>query len=199
MIQERIYLRTETSFSYAQYRKLVKQLVENNSTTGVEKSEALINYTMLNDRRMNRWDKTIKISDDIKSRVASFKGNVTWLVITESWCGDAAHVVPIISKIAELNKNIDLKLILRDENNEIMNQFLTNRARAIPKLIMIDKESEEVIDTYGPRPSIVTQMVKDYKEFHGQLTPEFKEDLQLWYNRDKGQTIINDLVSLLGV
>ncbi|TVZ58040.1 thioredoxin-like protein [Flavobacteriaceae bacterium MAR_2010_105] len=199
MIQDKIILETKTNFSYSQYRELVKQMVERNSTTGSEKTEALINYTMLNDRRMNRWDKTIKIPKDISSRVASFKGNITWLVITESWCGDAAHVVPIINRIAELNENIDLKLILRDENNEIMNQFLTNGARAIPKLIMIDNDSQAVINTYGPRPSVLTQMVKEYKDMYGLLTPEFKEDLQIWYNRDKGQTIINDLLSLLGV
>ncbi|RIA08447.1 thioredoxin-like protein [Flavobacteriaceae bacterium MAR_2010_72] len=199
MIQDKIILETKTDFSYSQYRELVKQMVDSNSTTGSEKTEALINFTMLNDRRMNRWDKTIKIPKDISSRVASFKGNITWLVITESWCGDAAHVVPIINRIAELNENIDLKLILRDENNEIMNQFLTNGARAIPKLIMIDNDSQAVINTYGPRPSVLTQMVKEYKDMYGLLTPEFKEDLQIWYNRDKGQTIINDLLSLLGV
>jgi thiol-disulfide isomerase/thioredoxin len=118
-------------------------------------------------------------------------------VITESWCGDAAHVNPVINKVAEQNPNIDLKFVLRDENPELMDVFLTNGGRAIPKLIMIDNVSGEVTNTFGPRPSIVTQMVVDYKTEHGMLTPEFKEDLQLWYNKNKGQNIIEDLVSLL--
>lgn len=187
------------SMSYSDYRDEVTDFVANNSTSGNEKTEALIDYTMLNDRRMKRWDKTVKVSDEFKERVSNFKGNVTWLVLTESWCGDAAHVIPVINKIAELSENIDLKLVYRDENEDLMNQFLTNGSKSIPKLIMIDNQSGEVINTFGPRPSQATQLVHDYKEKYGTLTPEFKEELQHWYNADKGQTTINDLIKLLGI
>ncbi|WP_431133567.1 thioredoxin family protein [Psychroserpens mesophilus] len=189
----------KTGMSYQNYRLLVNDLVEKGSTTGNEKTEELANYTMLNDRRMKRWDKTIKISETIKNKLSGFKGNMTWLLITESWCGDAAHVVPVIHKMAELSENIDLKLVLRDENEALMDQFLTNGGRAIAKLIMIDNASGEVIHTFGPRPSEATQLVNDYKAKHGKLTPEFKEDLQVWYNKDKGQNIINDIMSLLNI
>ena len=148
---------------------------------------------------MKRWDKTIKVSHEVVDKVVGFKHNVTWLVLTESWCGDAAHIIPVLHKIAELNKNIDLKLILRDENDALMSRFLTNGGRAIPKLIMIDNESGEVLNTYGPRPTEATQLVNEYKDLHGQLTPEFKEDLQHWYNKNKGQNIIDDLITLLEV
>ena len=185
--------------SYIEYRDLVKTLVENNSTTGPDKSEAMVNYTMLNDRRMKRWDKTVKVPDEVKNRLSDFSGDVTWLVITESWCGDAAHVVPAINKIAELHDGIDLKLVLRDENDALMNQFLTNGGKAIPKLIMIDDTTGQVTDTFGPRPSVATKLVNDYKAIHGKLTDEFKEDLQRWYNQDKGQAAIEDLLQLLGV
>lgn len=187
----------EHSISYAQYREEVANFAANNSTSGNEKSEALVQYTMLNDRRMKRWDKTVKISDEVRERVSHFKGNITWLVLTESWCGDAAHVVPIINKIAEVSKNIDLKLLYRDENEDLMNQFLTNGGKSIPKLIMIDNQSGEVINSYGPRPSKATQLVNDFKSKNGHLTPEFKEELQYWYNVDKGQNVIADLLELL--
>ena len=187
------------SITYQDYRKLVKMLVENNSTTGFDKSEAMVNYTMLNDRRMKRWDKTVKVSDKNKSRLANFSGDVTWFVITESWCGDAANVMPVINKIAELHDGIDLKLVLRDENDELMNLFLTNGGKAIPKLLMIDNTTGQVIDTFGPRPSKATKLVNKYKQEHGKLTPEFKEDLQRWYNADKGQNAVEDLLQLLDV
>ncbi len=185
--------------SYEDYRNLVRDLVEKESTSGNDKTEALINYTMLNDRRMKRWDKTIKLSEDLKERISNFKGNVTWLVITESWCGDAAHVVPVLNKIAEQSENIDFKLVFRDENPELMDQFLTNGGRAIAKLIMIDNATGEVLNTFGPRPSEATQMVVDYKTKHGSLTPEFKEDLQVWYNKNKGQNIVDDILAMLDV
>ncbi|WP_439150956.1 thioredoxin family protein [Winogradskyella sp.] len=197
MINTIIASSLKKSITYAEYRDLVSALVEKQSTTGNEKTEALANYTMLNDRRMRRWDKTVKVSDDIINQIRIFSKKTTWLVITESWCGDAAHIMPVINKIAELNDNIDYRVVLRDENEALMNAFLTNGGKSIPKLIMIDNETNEVLDTFGPRPSVATALVNDYKEKHGQLTPEFKEDLQRCYNKDKGQSTIQDLVKLL--
>ncbi len=197
MINDIISKSLETAMSYDAYRTLVSTLVEQESTTGNEKTESLANYTMLNDRRMKRWDKTVKLSEETIDKIESFDKKVTWLVLTESWCGDAAHIMPVIDKVAKLNDNIDYKIVLRDENDDLMDQFLTNGGRAIPKLIMIDNETNEVVDTFGPRPSVATKMVMDYKAKHGQLTPEFKEDLQRWYNKDKGQSTVEDLVDLL--
>jgi len=185
------------SQTYNDYRNFVKELVKNNATTGEDKSDAMVNYTMLNDRRMKRWDKTIKISEDIQDKISEFKEKITWLVLTESWCGDAAHLMPVMNKIAELNDNIDFKVVLRDENDELMNQFLTNGSKSIPKLIMINDKTGSVLNSYGPRPNEATKMVNDYKNKFGALTPEFKEDLQRWYNKDKGQSTLKDLTEML--
>jgi thiol-disulfide isomerase/thioredoxin len=185
------------SQSYQVYRASVKQLVADNSTTGNDNSEAMVNYTMLNDRRMKRWDKTIKVPQDLQDSISEFNEKVTWLVIAESWCGDAAHLMPVMNKMAELNNNIGFKVVLRDENEALMNKFLTNGSKSIPKLIMIDDESGDVVNTFGPRPSEATRMVNDYKKSHGKLTPEFKEDLQRWYNMDKGQNTLEDLTAIL--
>lgn len=187
----------DNSISYNAYRSLVKQLVEDNSTTGPDKTEALIDFTKLNERRMKRWDKTIKISDEARNKIEAFDGKMTWLLITESWCGDAAHVVPAINKVAELNDNINLRLVLRDENLELMDAFLTNGGRSIPKLIMIENATGKVLDTFGPRPTEATNYVSRFKAKYGTLTPEFKEDLQHWYNNDKGQNVISDLTEIL--
>ncbi len=61
-----------SSYSYKEYRKLVEELVVQNSTTGNEKTEVLAEYTRLNDRRMKRWDKTLKISDDSREKIKQF-------------------------------------------------------------------------------------------------------------------------------
>jgi len=187
----------KNTMSYDEYRNLVSELVESESTTGTEKTEALVNYTMLNNRRMKRWDKTIKVSEEAATKIKAYNKDTTWLVLTESWCGDAAHLMPVMNKIADLNDHIDFKVVLRDENEELMNAFLTNGGKSIPKLIAIDNASGTVLGSYGPRPSTATKLVNDYKETHGALTPEFKEDLQRWYNKDKGQTTIQDLLKLL--
>lgn len=187
----------DNSMSYVEYRELVMTKVENNSNTGHEVTEALAKYTMLNNKRMKRWDKTIKIGEGVADAITHKKFNQTWIVITESWCGDAAHVIPVINKIAELNEGINFRVVLRDDNEALMDQFLTNGSRSIAKLIILDTTTKDVIATYGPRPSTATLLVNDYKAKYGILTPEFKEELQQWYNKDKGQTVIADLVSLI--
>lgn len=186
----------ETSKSYQDYRDLVEDLAEKKATTGALQTEALINYTMLNNRRMKRWDKTLKVSETVKEKLSHLDKKMTWIVLTESWCGDAAHLMPVMNKIASLSDKIDFKVVLRDENDALMNQFLTNGGKSIPKLIMLDDNTGEVINSFGPRPSAATKLVNDFKAEHGSLTPEFKESLQQWYNKDKGQSSIEDIVAL---
>tara|TARA_B100000446_G_scaffold169594_1_gene175413 strand:+ start:467 stop:1081 length:615 start_codon:yes stop_codon:yes gene_type:complete len=185
------------SLSYQDYRTLLSRLVEENATTGTNQSEALINYTALNDRRMKRWDKTVKISDEDIDAIKNATVNQTWIVLTESWCGDAAHVIPVINKVAELNTGINLQLVMRDENEQLMDLFLTNGGKSIPKLIQFDNTTKTVLNSYGPRPTEATKLVNDFKKKNGTLTAEFKEDLQRWYNKDKGQNVINDLLELI--
>lgn len=185
------------SMSYSEYRALVSELVSKGKSTGDNQTEALTNYSVLNDKRMKRLDKTLKISEEQILQVEQFDKKVTWLVLTESWCGDAAQTMPMMSKVALLNEEIDFRVVLRDDNKELMQQFLTNGSESIPKLIMLDSQTKEVLGTFGPRPSVATQMVNDYKSTHGSLDAEFKRDLQVWYNKDKGQNTLNDLLDLL--
>jgi len=187
----------QTSMSYLAYRKLVTSLAEQNSTSGDDKTEAQANYTKLNDRRMKRWDKTIDVPKNIVDKLKSFNEDITWLVIAESWCGDGAHVLPVLNKLAGLSKFINLRIVLRDENPELMDTFLTEGNRAIPKLIMIDNKSGDLIQTYGPRPSEATAYVNRFKYKYGKLTAAFKEDLQHWYNNDKGLNIMEDIIEIL--
>lgn len=182
---------------YEKYRDLVRHLADTKQTTGLPRSEANIEYTQLNDRRMRRWDKTFKLPEAIGEKVSNISSRLKFLVLTESWCGDAAHSMPIMNKIAEANPNIDFKALLRDENPELMDAFLTNGSRSIPKLVVFDADLNEIIAEWGPRPSIATQMANDYKAMHGTFTPEFKQDLQVWYNKDKGESILEEIVALL--
>lgn len=186
----------QKGITYDEYRKLVSDLLVEGKSTGPEQSESLLNYSMLNDRRMKRLDKTIRLTEETLASVKDVTSPVTWLVLTEGWCGDAAQTLPIINKIANESDRIDLKIVLRDENEELMNRFLTNGGKSIPKLIALDKNND-VIDSWGPRPSVPTKMVEDYKREHGQLDADFKKDLQVWYNKDKGINTQEDMLRLL--
>lgn len=187
----------QNSYSYQEYRILVNKLVAEGKSTGHEQSEVFANYSMLNDRRMKRLDKTLKFDHMVNEAFSEVTTNVTWLVLTEGWCGDAAQSLPVINKLSLLNDGIDVRIISRDDHDELMSNFLTNGGKAIPKLIVFDNNRKEVLGSWGPRPSIAMQMVNNYKAEHGSLDPQFKEDLQGWYNKDKGKNIAEDLLKLL--
>jgi hypothetical protein len=185
----------QKTISYTDYRALVSNLLAEGKATGPEQSEDLTNYSRLNDRRMKRLDKTIKISEEAMLEFQKLKQPQTWLVLTEGWCGDAAQNIPVLNKIAEATAHIDLKIVLRDEHLPLMDLFLTNGGRSIPKLIALDKDNN-VINSWGPRPTTATKMVADYKEKNGALDLAFKEDLQVWYNKDKGKSVQEDFLKL---
>lgn len=183
--------------TYPKYRALMETLVAQGKATGDDQSEERVDFTFLNNKRMQRLDKKAVVHDEFVEKIKKYNRPVEWIVLTESWCGDAAQILPYINKVADLNDHIDLKIALRDEHLELMDAHLTNGGRAIPKLIMVDKDTKEVLNTFGPRPTEATKMVETYKNTHGAITPEFKKYLQLWYTKNKGQNAVNDLVSLL--
>lgn len=197
-LKEKIIESTLTrAYNYKEYRDLVDELASKGRTTGAEQKESLIDYTQLNSKRMKRWDKTFKLPDSANKRIEKWTKPVLWLVLTESWCGDAAPSLPVMNKITESSAKITFKVALRDENPELMDLFRTNGTLSIPKLIMLDEQRMEVMNSWGPRPTKATKIVEAYKREHGELSPEFKQDLQLWYNKDKGQNILDDLMELL--
>jgi len=185
------------AITYPEYRDIVATHAANETSTGATQTEALSEYTQLNNARMRRLDKTLKPTEVVEKLFKNFKGKQTWLVLTESWCGDAAQSMPAINLVANLTPNIDFKILLRDENPELMDAFLTHGGRSIPKLIVWETKTEKVVGEWGPRPSKATEMVHQYKSEHGVLTPAFKKDLQVWYTKDKGQDIFKDLAVLL--
>ncbi len=185
------------SHSYVGYRNQIKDLLKEGKSTGKEQSEALTHYSELNEARMNRLEKTVKISTEIIQKLNQIKGDYIWLVISEGWCGDAAQILPVIYKMAELSEKIDLKIVFRDENDDLTNLFLTNGTKSIPKLIILDKNTLEVLGDYGPRPIGANQFMLDYKKEFGMIDEKAKAALQMWYLKDKGLSIQNEILELL--
>ena len=184
------------SFSYQEYRSLVSALILEGKSTGNTQSDDLLHYSELNESRMNRLEKTIQITEEIQEQIKQLDTKITWLVISEGWCGDAAQILPIIYKMVELSENIDLKIVLRDENEALMNDFLTNGGKAIPKLIILDEENE-VIGDFGPRPEPARKLIADYKAINGVVDEPIKIELQKWYLHDKGVSTQNEIMQLM--
>ena len=185
------------SFSYQEYRNLVTNLFKNGKVTGNEQSESLLHYTELNEARMHRLDKTMKVIDDVKSFLENLKTDYIWLIISEGWCGDAAQILPIINKMALISNKIDFKIVLRDDNEVLMNNFLTNGSKSIPILIILEKDTLKVVNHFGPRPKPAIDLVKNYKEKFGIIDETIKTDLQKWYLQDKGVSTQQEIIGLL--
>lgn len=185
------------TFSYEDYRTRLQNLLTVGKTSGDEQSADLVHYSELNETRMNRLDKTIKITPENEAFLATLNKEYIWLVLSEGWCGDAAQILPIINKMAQISDKVELKIAFRDENPELMNLYLTNGGKSIPKMIILDKNTLEVIADWGPRPADAIKLIVDYKAKHGVVDETAKADLQMWYLHDKGISTQNEIVSLL--
>jgi len=175
----------EEAFTYRQYRELIDKLLERGRTTGDKDSEEIIHYTRMNVQRMKRQDKQISLNESLKEKLKNLGSDWIWLVITEGWCGDAAQNIPVINKMAEAAPNIELKFILRDEHPEIMDQYLTDGSRSIPKLVCLDAESLEEIGTWGPRPAVIQEKAMQWKDDPEISKEEWAEKLHKWYADNK--------------
>jgi Thioredoxin len=175
-----------TAYDYKAYRELIDRLYKEGKSTGPIQNDELLHYTELNNHRMNRVEKTSVLSDALKEQLSNIKSSQIWLVITEGWCGDGAQQVPVFHQIEKEYPQIKLKLILRDEHLAMMDQFLTNGSRSIPKLLIVDELSSNLLATWGPQPKEAVNLIK-----------EMKEKLHLWYARNRGAALQSELTALL--
>lgn len=188
-----------SAMNYQEYIDLLMGLFEEGKTTGENQSEELLDYAKMNLQRMKRLQKTVLIETELSAALnAEHTPEMIWLVITEGWCGDAAQNLPLLNKLAELSKKLQLQLILRDENPAVMDQFLTNGGRSIPKLIALNAENLCVLGTWGPRPKAAQLLIEEFKEKNPAAPySELATVLQLWYARDKTQSQQSELIECL--
>lgn len=186
----------DRSINYEDYVDLIDKLLAEGKTTGPNQSEDMTHYARLNRQRMKRLTGTVELTDETKRVAKSATRKMIWLIITEGWCGDAAQNIPIIEKIARASENIETRYILRDENPELMDRFLTNGARSIPKLIGLDAVTLTVLGTWGARPAEAQDFHQRLKE-EGLAKPLIMENLQRWYNSDRSRSLQTEFQQLI--
>ncbi len=181
-----------SGMSYEEYKRLFADEVKN--PLGVDEKN---NYDIikLNLSRSARVEKQFAPSDELIEALNKISTPQLWIVLTESWCGDSAQNLPVIAKISELSKNIDLRILLRDSNLELMDQYLTNGTRSIPKLIAFDEDGKELF-LWGARPVAAQQLINELKE-RGLQKNEWLIELHKWYANNRGKEIVKELLELL--
>ncbi len=187
------------AMNYKEYRDLIDSLLTQNKTTGNIHSDKMLEYSRLNVHRMSRIDRTTKLEPETIRMLKTLKRKFRWIVLSEAWCGDAAQNLPLIVKMADVTPRISLGILLRDENPDVMDAFLTNGGRAIPKLICLDAATLEINWHWGPRPQPAQELLRIHKTRPDESHEDFVKQVQLWYAKDRGRTIQHELLSRLGL
>ena len=186
----------DKGLTYESYRSFVNQLLSEGKTSGTNHSVPMLNYTLLNNKRMDRLDKTSKLSESLISSISQIGTKQNWLILVEAWCGDVAQNLPVIARMADQNDNIELSIIFRDENPKIMDEYLTLGARSIPKLVIFDENFNE-LTTWGPRPEPVQEMLLAHKNNPNETYQEYAEKAHTWYAKDRTSTLQKEFENLI--
>jgi len=180
---------------FQSYLDIFGRILNNTVPQAPYDNAAYLDYTKLNWSRMNRWLKKGELSEQLMDAVKKISQPQQWTVITEPWCGDAAHSIPFIQLAAQQNPLISVVYELRDSEPFRINEYLTKGSKSIPKLIIRDAEGNDLA-TWGPRPvecqKLFDQLKTDEADFETQ-----KIALQNWYNADKGQSVQQELGDLI--
>jgi hypothetical protein len=183
--------------TYLQYVEEIKTLLEQGKSTGNVQTDEYLEYSKINLHRMQRLDKTVELTDKFKSLLDKIPGRYYLIIISEGWCGDSAQLLPLFGAIERYNPKFQVKIFLRDEHPDVMDQYLTNGSRSIPKVICVAADSLDEHFTWGPRPA----------ELQSQVLPMIRNSapkseksifIQKWYNDDKTLSTQKELIALFG-
>ncbi len=194
----------EKAYSYEKFRKLIDDLLaEGKTTSGNDSDMPLAEFTKLNVQRMSRIDKKVTLNHELTEELKNLQDKWYWVVLAEGWCGDVSQNLPVIAKMAAGSDNIELKILLRDQNLEIMDHYLTDGGRSIPKLICLEQNTLNELGTWGPRPRILQEIIMEQKNKKDPGMPrkdwvdQIHEKMHKWYADDNSRTIQNEFIDLI--
>lgn len=136
----------------------------------------------------------VSVPEEIVDRVRALPGRWHLLVLSEDWCGDAVNTVPVVARLAELAGNVDLRVLGRDANPDLMTAHLTNGSRSIPVVIVLDADFVEH-GWWGPRPRELQEWVMTTGKTMDKV--ERYREVRRWYARDRGLTTLEEVTRLL--
>ena len=188
----------QKGINYQDYRSMVAELMQENKTTGTKQTNELVEFTKLNEQRTNRNEKQFILSQELTDLFVNKSFNEFWIVFVEAWCGDCAQNLPAIYNIAKHAPGVELKIIIKSENPEEINNYLTAGAEAIPKLVRINKDSLENIGTWGARPVNAQIIAEHWKKNKETIAKEdFEKELHLWYAKNRSKDIQKEFWEML--
>jgi len=127
-------------------------------------------------------------------RAAALPSRWSLLVLNEDWCGDSVNILPHVARLAEASENIELRILSRDANRDLMDAHLTGTSRSIPVVVVYDEDFVER-GWWGPRP----RPLQDWMMTEGLALPKPARYplVRAWYARDKGRTTVSEILSIM--
>lgn len=178
-----------------EYTSLFEKILSSEHVDAPYDNPEYVNYVKMNQSRSNRWMKGDILDKELVEKIKSIDSPQEWIMITEPWCGDAAHNVPVIAQLSQQNPLIDFKIELRDNGENMIDNYLTNGGKSIPILVVRDKDGKDLF-TWGPRPKECQDVMVECQKADLPMLEKHKQ-IQTWYGQNKGATIQQELLKLL--
>lgn len=181
---------------FQQYQDHFQEILSNPNAPAPYNNIDYLDYAKLNWARQQRWLKTGVVDPVLAEAITNIAAPQQWIIITEPWCGDASHTVPFIYKLSTLSPLISTSYQLRDAEPFLIEQYLTNGGKSIPKLIIRDESGNDLVN-WGPRPVACQAMYNELTAAKADFGT-IKTELQKWYNADKGKSFQRELLEAIG-
>ncbi len=184
------------AYTYAEFRALVGELAAGHRTTGPDQGPALVRFTEQNQDHLDHAY-ALPLLPGLVDRLRHLGAPQRWLVLAEAWCGDTAHELPVLARLAEGSAGqVRLHVLLRSEHPALMAAHQTDGKDSIPKLIMQDAAGHDLA-TWGPRPAAAQALAHRLHADPAQHTAAIVRQMNEWYAADQGQSLQRELLALL--
>ena len=174
----------------------IQTYLDNQLSAVVDEAHPYAPYYSINQQRVRRLSQRLRLEAETESSALNAKSGTKWLILSETWCGDAAQSMPVLAAVARAsNGRIEARVLYRDENLDLMDQFLTNGGRSIPKVIQLDGSFGVTAD-WGPRPAEAQELVQRIKS-DPERAHQYNEELHKWYAIDRQHAIQREVRELI--
>lgn len=180
--------------SIEEYHAYFEQIVEKKIVEKPYNEDYYFSYTEANFKRSKKIKKQVELNKKLYNLLDARTSSWTWVLITEPWCGDASFIQPIIEAVC-LAGEVQLRIAVRDKEEAIMNAYLTNGGKAIPKLVVLDENLKELF-TWGPRPIELQTLIQDLLKQGGSNDDKLKLAHQ-WYRKQGNEAVQQELLDLI--
>ena len=186
------------AYTYAEFRALVGRLAAERRTSGPDQTPGLIRFTQQNVAHLDRAG-AAPLLPALVEKIRHLPRPEHWVVLAEAWCGDTAHSLPVLARLAEGSAGqVGLHVLLRSDHPAVMEAHQTNGKNSIPKLIRLDAASRQELGSWGGRPAGAQALNLKLHADPEMHTSQIVRAMNEWYAADNGQALQEELLTQLG-